>query len=226
MTAGTSRDTGQAAPVYLAMVAGLLFLALAFFAVGQAGATHNEAQSAADAAALGAAQESRDLLRDDLLAGLLDPVFLDDVFNGEFPGADDGCTAAHYFAARNGADVGACRWITDGRWGFTVDVTTQEGMGDSILPGTENERATARATAVVESRCVFEPADNESPPADEEPVPADDGEDPPPGEGDENAAPQPSGALVCDAETWVIDPEDTDPLPEMTDLFRVRLAED
>ncbi|MFG3380746.1 pilus assembly protein TadG-related protein [Streptomyces sp. NPDC047999] len=218
-------ERGQAAPIYLTMVVGLLFLALAFFAVGQAGATHNEAQSAADAAALGAAQESRDGLRDDLLAGLLDPVFLDDVFNGGFPGADDGCTAAGYFAARNGADVGACRWITDGRWGFTVDVVTQDGMGDSILPGTENARATAVATAVVESRCTFEPAEGEEPPAGEEPLP--DESDGPPADDDAEEPEEPSspGALRCDAEDWVIDPERLD-LPEMTDLFRVRLAED
>ncbi|WP_194292244.1 pilus assembly protein TadG-related protein [Streptomyces jumonjinensis] len=37
------------------MVAGLLFLALAFFAVGQAGASRNGTQSGADAAALAAA---------------------------------------------------------------------------------------------------------------------------------------------------------------------------
>jgi hypothetical protein len=63
-------DAGQAFPIYITAVAGLLFLALALFAVGQAGATRNGGQTAADAAALGAAEDFRAQLR----KGLLDAI--------------------------------------------------------------------------------------------------------------------------------------------------------
>ncbi|MFE7120718.1 pilus assembly protein TadG-related protein, partial [Streptomyces sp. NPDC057654] len=55
-------DAGQAFPIYITAVVGILFLALAFFAVGQAGAKKNGAQTAADASALAAAQDYRDQL--------------------------------------------------------------------------------------------------------------------------------------------------------------------
>ncbi|WP_063775798.1 pilus assembly protein TadG-related protein [Streptomyces odonnellii] len=224
MTASDTRESGQAAPIYITMVAGLLFLALAFFAVGQAGATHNGAQSAADAAALAAAQESRDQFREDLLGGLLNPGFLDDIFNGNPLGTFDGCQAAERFADRNGADLkppNECVWASGGRWGFTVRVITQKPMGESILPGTADQKAEASATAVVEPRCSFEPAE-------EEPESPGDGESPeggdvPEGE-DEPVSP---GELRCDGGlNWLIDPENLDLLPDMADLFSVRLAQD
>ncbi|MFD7899654.1 pilus assembly protein TadG-related protein [Streptomyces sp. NPDC059743] len=213
---GTFRESGQAAPIYITMVAGLLFLAFAFFAVGQAGATRNGAQSAADAAALAAAQESRDQFRDGLLGGLLDPDFLVDVFNGDTIGTYNGCQAASRFADENGADVlpGACGWLTDGRWGFRVEVVTQGTVGDSVLPGTENKRARAQATAIVVPRCTFEPAEQE---------------ENPPEEGEEGAEGEPvsPGVLQCGGGTdWHIDPAKLDLLPDMADLFSVRLAED
>ncbi|MFE4827466.1 pilus assembly protein TadG-related protein [Streptomyces sp. NPDC056672] len=218
MTHRSTSESGQAAPIYITMVAGLLFLALAFFAVGQAGATRNDAQAAADAAALAAAQESRDLFRGDLLGGLLDPGFLDDVFNGHPIGAWNGCQAATRFAEENGADVrpGECGSLTDGRWGFTVGVVSQEPMGASILPGTEDEYAEARATAVVKPRCGFEPAEEEQQPED--------GDEP---ENPDDAEPVSPGTLRCDGgQDWDIDPEHLDLLPDMADLFSVRLAQD
>ncbi|MYZ37075.1 pilus assembly protein TadG-related protein [Streptomyces sp. MnatMP-M17] len=219
MTHRTSSESGQAAPIYITMVAGLLFLALAFFAVGQAGATRNDAQAAADAAALAAAQESRDLFRDGLLGGLLDPGFLNDIFNGHPVGTGNGCQAATRFADQNGADVmpGQCSQLADGRWGFTVRVVSQEPMGDSILPGTEDEYAEARATAIVEPRCSFSPAEDEQqPPAD--------GDEP---ENPDDAEPVSPGTLDCgDGLIWDIDPEHLDLLPDMADLFSVRLAQD
>ncbi|MFB7271602.1 pilus assembly protein TadG-related protein [Streptomyces sp. NPDC056244] len=229
MTASDTRESGQAAPIYITMVAGLLFLALAFFAVGQAGATHNGAQSAADAAALAAAQESRDQFREDLLGGLLDPGFLDDIFNGNPLGTFNGCQEAGRFADRNGADLkpqdgsAGCDWATGGRWGFTVRVITQKPMGENILPGTADEKAEASATAVVESRCHFEPAEEESEsPSDGESP--EDGEEPADPVEDEPVSP---GALDCDGGLdWLIDPENLDLLPDMADLFSVRLAQD
>lgn len=219
-----SREAGQAAPIYITMVAGLLFLALAFFAVGQAGATRNGAQSAADAAALAAAQESRDQFRLDLLGNLLQPGYLDDIFNGNPLGTFNGCAEATRFADKNEADLdtskpsGGCGWTGDGRWGFTVDVITQKPMGDSVLPGTEDEKAEAHATAVVEPRCTFKPAEDDEPPAEEEPEE--------PGEGEEGEEePVSPGELVCDGKPQSIDPVNP-VLPDMSVLFSVRLAED
>lgn len=220
----TSREAGQAAPIYITMVAGLLFLALAFFAVGQAGATRNGAQSAADAAALAAAQESRDQFRDDLLGSLLKPGYLDDIFNGNPLGTFNGCAAAGRFADRNESDLdtskasGGCDWTHDGRWAFTVDVITQKPMGDSVLPDTKDEKAEAHATAVVEPRCRFKPAEDDEPPGGEEPE--EPGE---PGEGEEK--PVSPGELVCDGDELSIDPVNP-VLPDMSVLFSVRLAED
>ncbi|WP_331453230.1 pilus assembly protein TadG-related protein [Streptomyces sp. SS162] len=222
------RDAGQASPLYAFMVASLLFLALAFLAVGQAGATRNGAQSAADAAALAAAKESRD--RFDL--GLLEGPGWEDLFGGELTG-EDGCAAAHAYAAANGASVSECGALGDGRWGFRVTVRSVKPVGDTILPGTEGDHAVATATAVVLPRCTFEEADDgaDGEPADD--VPANDGsddesggdggDDAPAGDGTaEEKAPSP-GSLDCEGTTVDLDLED---LPDMADLFEVRLAED
>ncbi|MFD3355098.1 pilus assembly protein TadG-related protein [Streptomyces fradiae] len=227
------RDSGQASPLYAFMVASLLFLALAFLAVGQAGATRNGAQSAADAAALAAAKESRD--RFDL--GLLDGPGWEDLFGGELTG-EDGCAAAHAYAAANGASVSECGALGDGRWGFRVTVRSVKPVGDTILPGTEGDHAVATATAVVQSRCTFEAADDgaDGQPADDAPAddvtegepagdraddaPADDA--PADGGTAEEKAPSP-GSLDCEGTTVDLDLED---LPDMADLFEVRLAED
>ncbi|MFE7132334.1 pilus assembly protein TadG-related protein [Streptomyces sp. NPDC057638] len=241
------RESGQAAPIYVAMVASLLFLALAFFAVGQAGATRNGAQSGADAAALAAARESRDAFGDGFLDRLTDPDFADflrELFGGDLGGllgellGDPAapCAAAGRLAAANGAEIGDCIALADGRWGYTVAVTSGEPVGDTILPGTEGLHANTTATAVVESRCDFEEADE--PP----PFPGDGGEgDGGEGDGDggedqePGTPPSPStpssppvlGTLLCeDGESFELDPERPDGLPDMSDLFTVRLDVD
>ncbi|MFC8918284.1 pilus assembly protein TadG-related protein [Streptomyces sp. NPDC057116] len=177
------RETGQASPLYIFVVASLLFLALAFFAVGQAGATRNGAQSAADAAALAAAREQRDSfdLTIDDLGDLLDGVLVPDL---------NGCGASHQYAGQNGANVVGCDPLSDGRWGSTVRVESQKPVGDTILPGTEGMTAEATATAVVVPRCSFDAADE---------------------------------ALECEGDDIDLDPAD---LPDMSDLFGIRLAED
>lgn len=204
--------------MYVFAVASLLFLALAFFAVGQAGATRNGAQTAADAAALAAAQESRDEFETDLISRLLEPGYLDEIFNGTPMGTFNGCSAASYFLAQNGAGLGAggCSWASGGRWGFTVHAETP--MGDSILEGTDDV-AKAQATAVVRPRCSFEPA----PDAPEQP----EGEEQPDGEEEpaEEEPPSP-GELHCEGTSISIDPGHLDLLPDMADLFTVRLAQD
>lgn len=204
------------------MVVGLLALALAFFAVGQAGASRNGTQSGADAAALAAAQEARELFRDELVNGIADPDFLQKIFDGELFGSTaGGCAAAGSFAQKNGTTLDGCAPLGGDRWGYTVHVTAQEPLGDTILPGTDGWSAEATATAVVLPRCTFEAPDEEPPPEG--------------GEGEE-VEPDPSsslpaepiltGTLDCDGEEVELDPESLDSLPDMSELFTVRLAED
>ncbi|MFF9866214.1 pilus assembly protein TadG-related protein [Streptomyces sp. NPDC013953] len=206
-------ESGQATPLYITAVVGLLFLALVLFAFGQADVTRNGAQAAADAAALAAAKESRDRFEEGLLQGILDPDYLEGVFNGDVIGTANGCHAAAYYAGRNKADVQSCSWAGGGRWGFTVDVRSQESMGTSIIEGTDEKHAETRATALVEPRCTFVRSEQEDAPGD-----VDDGAG-----ADKPVSP---GELVCDGERWDIDPENLKLLPDIADLFTVRLAED
>lgn len=154
----SSDEKGQVAPAYVVVVASLLFLALAFFAVGQAGATRNGAQTGADAAALAAAKQSRDQFELELPTNL-DPEFLTAIFDlGQF-GSFRGCEAAYPMAERNDTVVtpGGCGPAYNGGWGFTVEVETRKPVGDTVLPGTETKKATAEATAALISRCRYEP---------------------------------------------------------------------
>nr|WP_037800931.1 pilus assembly protein TadG-related protein [Streptomyces ochraceiscleroticus] len=233
----TCRDSGQALPIYITVVAGLLFLAFAYFAVGQAGAARNGAQSAADAAALAAAQDARDQVREALLGSLDEPADWPVLLEGQRYDAVRACLAAGGFAQRNDAAVAGdgCRQLSDDRQGFTVQVRTTGGMGASVIPGTENEQAKARATAVIEPKCALRP--------DEEPGGGGTGDEPPepePGAGDD-PKPEPGAGdkdkdrdsrhlnLMCDGQEWSIDPEEPDPahpdFPRAADLFSVKLAD-
>ncbi|MGW8061736.1 pilus assembly protein TadG-related protein [Streptomyces ziwulingensis] len=192
----TGGDAGQAFPIYITVVGGLLFLALAYFAVGQAAATRSEAQTAADAAALAAALESRDGLADEWLANVLEPDTWLDIFNGMAP-IPNACWRAHELAARNDASVD-CR--PDGLLGYTVVAETNDTVGDTIVPGTEGQKATESATAVIEARCSFKP-------------PAEDADD--------DVLPR----LSCKGEHWDLNPDDLSDLPGPEDLFDVHLAD-
>ncbi|GHA62162.1 hypothetical protein B0E38_03020 [Streptomyces sp. 111WW2] len=176
------------------MVGGLLLLALAYFAVGQAGATRSKAQTAADAAALAAALETRDQLVDQWVKNILEPDAWQAIFEGAVP-VTDTCWRAREFAARNDASV-TCR--PDGLLGYTVVAETNDPVGDSIVPGTENQKATESATAVIEHRCSFE-------------LPSEDADDLP--------------ALMCQGERWDLKPDDLTHLPRPEDLFDVHLAD-
>ncbi|MER5633063.1 pilus assembly protein TadG-related protein [Streptomyces nitrosporeus] len=148
-------DRGQAFPIYIMMVAGLLFVAFAFFAVGQASATRNGAQGAADAAALAAAQDARDKLGPPLFAALQSPQTFDR-FLRDYRYGYDSCPHAARLAAANGSDLQGCDW----EYGYlrdrvTAQVRTQQPVGSSVIPGTEREYATADATAVIEFRCTW-----------------------------------------------------------------------
>ncbi|KMS68117.1 hypothetical protein ACM01_40195 [Streptomyces viridochromogenes] len=200
----TFGDAGQAFPVYITVVGGLLFLAFAYLAVGQAAANRNGAQTAADAAALAAAQDTRDQLAGMWLDDVRDPAKWQDILDGNVPGLGPSCWRADELAAQNDAHVEACT-PTD-PLGYTVDVETDKPVGDSIVPGTEDKYAKASATAVIESRCTFD-------------LPGEDA-----GDGDGNEV-LPLPQLSCEDRNWDPDPEDPSTLPDPEDLFDVHLAD-
>nr|WP_193502999.1 pilus assembly protein TadG-related protein [Streptomyces bellus] len=196
----TYGDAGQAFPIYITVVGSLLFLAFAYFAVGQAAVNRNGAQTAADAAALAAAQDRRDLLAGAWVSDLLDPTKWQDIFDGNAEELGPSCWRAHQLAAQNDARVISCE--PDGLLGFTVEVETNKPVGDSVVPGTADRKANASATAVIEPRCTFK-------------LPAADA--------GENVLPR----LSCkDNSHWDLKPGDPpEVLPKPEDLFDVHLAD-
>ncbi|MFC8533937.1 pilus assembly protein TadG-related protein [Streptomyces sp. NPDC057249] len=213
------RESGQATPLYIAAVTGVLFVALIFLAFGEADIERNGAQSAADAAALAAAKESRSLLAPDLEAHLTDPDYFDSVFNAAFAGVPgEACGKASEFAALNKASGVQCRPLSDGRWGYEVSLRSDKGMSANVVPGIGGKKAEAVAVAVVEPRCTFIPVPDRDPAEDPEPAPdAPEGPDTPDG---------PIGKVRCEGGLeWGIDPEGTEPMPDMADFFSVHLAE-
>lgn len=152
-------DAGQAFPIYITVVGGLLFLAFAYFAVGQAAANRNGAQTAADAAALAAAQDTRDQLAGKWVANVLDPTKWKDILNGN-EAVLNGCWRAYQLASQNDARVdgptGACESSLL-PLSYTVHVKADKPVGESVVPGTENKYAHAHATAVIEPLCTFKP---------------------------------------------------------------------
>ncbi|WP_329600286.1 pilus assembly protein TadG-related protein [Streptomyces pseudovenezuelae] len=193
-------DAGQAFPIYITVVGGLLLLAFAYLAVGQAAANRNSAQTAADAAALAAALDTRDKLTDEWVENILDPTKWRDIFDGQGV-TFGGCARATQLAAQNDAAV---QCASHPEWeipGYEVEATTNQSVGDSIVPGTENEHSTERARAVIEPRCEFE-------------LPV------------TGAAPDVLPELKCDdGVDWPLDPEDLTDLPKPEDLFDVHLAD-
>ncbi|KUL55210.1 hypothetical protein ADL22_01905, partial [Streptomyces sp. NRRL F-4489] len=190
------RDAGQTLPIYVVAIGGLLFLALAFFAVGQAAAVRNGAQTAADAAALAAGQRYRDDLTENLLAGLragpADPAAWEELLNGRGAPSAAACASAGWYAGRNGAALTSCTpdsWPTS----FAVTVKSRSAVGSSVIPGTGSAHAEAAAKAIVVPRCTLGPPSDR--PGDR-PTPGDGGPDGPP-------APRP---LTCHGKGWTLDP--------------------
>lgn len=207
----------------MAVVAGLLFLAFVYFAVGQAAVLRNGAQSAADSAALAAAQDARAQIRDRWLDVLSDPTQWQPLLRGEGYTVERACERAITLASRNDA-VLAREDCVPLEFGFTVTVQTDGTVGKSIVPGTDERRATATASAVIEPLCSFEPPEpsiepSTEPPSDPDPTSA------PSEEPEEEEAPEPIVVLLCDGEPWEIDLE-ASTLPGVDDLFRVRLTGD
>ncbi|MFE7755688.1 pilus assembly protein TadG-related protein [Streptomyces sp. NPDC057429] len=214
-------DAGQAFPIYIVMVAGLLFLAFAFFAVGKASATRNGAQGAADAAALAAAQQARDEIGPAFLGALLLPGGLNEFFGDHYISGEP-CNQAQRFAAENRADlVNGCDWESGfQRDEVTVKVKTRDTVGDTVIPGTETTHATATATAVIEFRCSWKPAEK----PDEETNPQ------PDEEGDEDEKEETPGPITFDCDgrnQFEIDPLRPDLWAELgKTLFAVHLIDD
>ncbi|CAL9527278.1 hypothetical protein SUDANB120_03967 [Streptomyces sp. enrichment culture] len=146
---GASRDRGQAFPIYIVAIVGMLFAALAFFAVGQAALTRSDAQGAADAAALAAAGDARDHLLPGLDLAKLRPADWERVLNGDLLSSVGSCEQAHRFAERNDA-IATC---TQTLLRFSVEVTTNGTVGQSVIPGTSGLHGQAKATAAIEPRC-------------------------------------------------------------------------
>ncbi|WP_438296577.1 pilus assembly protein TadG-related protein [Streptomyces sp. HUAS TT7] len=203
------QDRGQAFPIYVVMVAGLLFLAFAFFAVGQASATRNGAQGAADSAALAAAQRVREELGPKVLTALATPGGLDNIFNGIV--IADAHNEAANFASKNHADLTGfeSRAGGVGQFKFTAAVKTQYTVGTSVIPGTEDEHGTASATAMIELRCTL----------------------PSGGDGGNSPAPTPTSAptptptpppvtITCDGKDLPVDP-----VPALDKIFTVKLVD-
>ncbi|WP_445516596.1 pilus assembly protein TadG-related protein [Streptomyces sp. NEAU-174] len=218
-------DAGQAFPIYITAVAGLLFLALALFAVGQAGATRNGGQTAADAAALAAAQDYRDQLRKGFLEAIANGSAWDDLLDGRGLGGTNACDQAQWFADQNGADVTDCRGPDFLPTSFTVTVKTHKPVGKTVIPGTESKYGEATAKAVVTPRCTAEPpAPPTERPDDGGGGKDDDGKDDGKG-GDGGKDDKPPIDLVCDGTDLTIDPTRLDLFPDAKDLFSVHLAD-
>lgn len=190
--------------MYVVVVGGLLFLAFAYFAFAQAAVARNGGQSAADAAALAAAQDARDELTDGFFNHLKDPVAWPEwlMADEEFPGAGYNAAAARLADANDSNLEGRVEETeVNGNPAFTAKIETRFTVGDSIIPDTENTHAKASATAVVEPLCEIVPSG-------------------------------PAKIIVIDCEgsgLWEIDPkaplDELIDLPEANDLFSVHLAE-
>ncbi len=188
-------------------------MAFVYFVVGQAAATRNGAQTAADAAALAAAEDARNQLREGWLGVVLDPEQWDGFLKGRTYDTSSACRHAAAFAAKNDGVLpdGDCIRLA-GQQGFSVTVRTEESVG---LPGAEAQHAVASAKALIEPKCTFT--------APDEPEPEQTAPDPDPTEPEEE--PEPITGLICGEEAWTIDPDDP-VLPSAVDLFTVRLAGD
>jgi len=193
-------DAGQAFPIYITVVAGLLFLAFAYVAVGQAAVNRGGTQTAADAAALAAAQDTRDQLAGKWVENVLDPTKWQDIFDGDVAGLVDSCGHADQLAGQNEAHVTSCPPPTGPPLQYTVAVESDKPVGDSIVPGTENTFSKAHATAVIEPLCEFR-------------LPGPDAGD--------DVLPK----LTCKDRDWDLDPTDLTDLPGPEDLFDVHLAD-
>ncbi|MFI1534099.1 pilus assembly protein TadG-related protein [Streptomyces anandii] len=192
-------DAGQAFPIYITVVGGLLFLAFAYFAVGQAAVNRNGTETAADAAALAAAQDTRDQLAGQWVKVVRDPTKWQDIFSGNVPLDSPSCGRARQLADQNGAQVEVCHRPT--LLSYEVAVKAAKPVGDSLVPGTESQYSHESATAVIQALCTFQP----------------------PAEGTGSDV---LPSLTCkNGRYWEFDPKHLTDLPKPQDLFDVHLAD-
>ncbi|MEV6760527.1 pilus assembly protein TadG-related protein [Streptomyces sp. NPDC051105] len=151
-------DSGQAFPIYITVAGGLLFLAFAYLAVGQAAVNRNGAQTAADAAALAEAMNTRKELADQWVQDVRDPTKWLDIFEGKV-NVPDSCWRAQQLATQNDAKA---QCLPGPPLSFKVEAKANKTVGDSVVPGTESLQSTADATAVIESLCTFAPSGDDS----------------------------------------------------------------
>ncbi|MFD5887369.1 pilus assembly protein TadG-related protein [Streptomyces sp. NPDC060334] len=206
----TLGDRGQAFPIYVVLVAGLLFAALAFFVVGMAGDTRSSAQGAADAAALAAARDARDALFGPIDMAALTPADWEEILQGDRLKATGACAAAVEFAGLNDASAECVANIPE----FTVKVNTNGTVGDSVIPGTASMHGKATAKAIIEPRCTLGPAP--TPAASQTPSP-----------GAESPGEPTAVALKCkDGSLLTLDPLKPGSLLQLSrKLFSVRLVD-
>ncbi|MFF3679976.1 pilus assembly protein TadG-related protein [Streptomyces sp. NPDC002120] len=213
------RDRGQAFPIYVVVVAGLLFAALAFFVIGQASVRRSDAQGAADAAALAAGREARDKLLLGLDLPALKPADWKKIVDGDFFKAGEACAAAEAFAAKNDAKATGCDASLLPK--FTVTVETNGTVGESVIPETGSMHGTATATALIESKCRLGTVSTPSPTPT---APAEGGSPSP----TPTPAPTPIPSKVtfsCSGELIELDPLNPGSLKALTKkLFSVRLV--
>ncbi|MGR4883243.1 pilus assembly protein TadG-related protein [Streptomyces sp. LARHCF249] len=214
MTVRRLGDRGQAFPIYIVVVAGLLFAALAFFVVGMAGATRSNAQGAADAAALAAAREARDKVFVGIDLGELKPSDWEAILGVERFNATGACGAAERFAALNDAEAKCEEALPR----FTVNVKTADAVGDSVVPGSGETHGFAKATAVIESRCSLGAVVTPSPSPSSTPSPT----------ASPSGLPTPGFVnFVCKGAAPIkLDPLNPGPLSQLArNLFSVRLVD-
>ncbi|MFJ4874898.1 pilus assembly protein TadG-related protein [Streptomyces sp. NPDC088745] len=198
-----SSDRGQAFPIYIMSVGILLFVAFALFVFAQAASARSGGQSAADAAALAAAQESRDEYTENFFRDIVDPEAWPLWLLGEGEVAS-GAAGAAALANENDSNLTAGPTLTrdSGFPARTVTIQTRFTGGDSVVPGIETQTAQASARAVIKPRCFIGPESD----------------------------PTKLVFVHCkDGEIWKIDPKEIvnlpGLLPEPKDLFDVHLVQ-
>ncbi|NXY98826.1 hypothetical protein HYE82_31495 [Streptomyces sp. BR123] len=213
---GGRDDSGQAFPIYVVLIAGFLFAALAFFVVGMAATTRSNAQGAADAAALAAAREVRDNAFMGLDLPALSPAAWEELVKGNLLNAKGACGKATEFAALNDAFVAHCEAATPR---FAVAVSTKGTVGKSVVPGSEALHGQATAKALIEPRCFLKPAPTPAPTPTATASPA-------PSVSPSSSAELGSVAFVCRGKTLTLDLEKPGALDRLAkSLFSVRLVD-
>lgn len=156
------------------------------------------AQTAADSAALAAAQSERDQLTAQWVKVLADPTKWRDIFDGKAAFDIDPCLRARQLADQNDAVLSGCS--PPALLKYKADVQTNKSVGRSVVPGSENYKSTASAIAEIKPLCNYDAPDQRA---------------------DSASLPE----LTCRDKTWHLKPDQTTGLPQPQDLFDVHLTD-